>query len=78
MLDIIVLVWPPLHPTISNNAQQDAGQCWDLLSEMLRWFGWGLVSLPLASLLEESKSLYILVKNWKYNNGQLLIVTSLQ
>ena len=40
MLDIFVaLVWPHLHPTMSNNAQQDAQQCWDLLSEMLHWFG---------------------------------------
>ena len=41
MLDIVALLWPPLHPTMSNNAQQDAQQCWDLLSEMLYWFGRG-------------------------------------
>ena len=43
MLDIVALAWPPLRPIMSNNAQQDAQQCWDLLSEMLHWFGRGLM-----------------------------------
>ena len=62
ILVIVALVWPPLRPIMSNNAQQDAQQCWELLSESLRWFGRGLTIQEIKDAIEKDRTLQVYVQ----------------